>query len=180
MSAKVGQVRIVSLGSAEQFDDASRRGFRLLSKLKSLRATVLRWSQRAGLRLVLREFRSCHHRIRLLQKSSAGTEGLLFEDLRRSLRLPTSSDNCIERQPYILGIRTLEKDRPWTTLGDIELFLQGWFLAEQWYSRSLGKERGATIPASSVLHRASNSMPHPVVRQSSSECGTDAHGERTL
>jgi hypothetical protein len=34
-------------------------------------------------------------------------------------------------RPYIQGIRVLNMERPWLTLSDTELFLQGWFQAQR-------------------------------------------------
>jgi hypothetical protein len=52
------------------------------------------------------------------------------------------SDSQIEKRPYILGIQTLCKARPWMTMFDVELFLQGWFHAEAALGRNVDIESG--------------------------------------
>jgi hypothetical protein len=100
------------------------------SILSSLRSTVLRSSPVRGLRLIVSQLRSCYHSIQSQKKTG---QILDFDCVRASLP-PLSRDddpaNRIDRHSYIAGIRALERERPWLTLADYELFLQGWFQAD--------------------------------------------------
>lgn len=98
------------------------------SIFSALRASVLWWCHTVGLRLVLLELRSL--RIRILLQRQNGIGVLDFEAVRRSVPPICACDSPTENNTYIAGIRTLKADRPWMTLGDCELFLQGWFQAE--------------------------------------------------
>jgi hypothetical protein len=93
-------------------------------------------------------------------RSTVENSILLFSDLRQSIpRLPSGSRT--EKQPYMLGIQALETVRPSVTVAEIELFLTGWFLADQWYDR-MSDTKGETGVPSSVGH----SMPLLAVPQS--------------
>jgi hypothetical protein len=102
----------------------------------SLRVSVLQWCHVVGLRLVLLELRNLCFRIR--QGRPYRTMGLVFEEVR--LRVPPlcDCDSPRESNSYIAGIRTIRAARPWLTLVDYELFLQGWFQAERCLARTLG------------------------------------------
>jgi hypothetical protein len=100
------------------------------SKWRSLRDVLLQLAQRSGVRPLLLEFRSFYHRIGIRARLG---EALDFEQVRRSIGTrPVCAElhNQTERRAYIEGIENLSKGRPWITLGDAELFLQGWFRAE--------------------------------------------------
>jgi hypothetical protein len=120
----------LSVGREAQFDGRPRIRFHRVPTLSFLRGTVLSWFHAVGVLPVLCEIRSCYQRILLRRRigSSLSPQGV-----RQSL-LPigTTSDspNQIETPPYIRGIQALSRERPWLTLPDIELFLQGWLRAE--------------------------------------------------
>ena len=102
------------------------------STLEVLRRRFLWWLSYRELRIVLREIRSLFHRI-ALERRIAGY--LHFEEVYRSVprleALCDGSGNQTEQHSYIEGIQALSKERPWMTLADTELFLQGWFQAEK-------------------------------------------------
>ena len=81
--------------------------------------------------IVLSEFCSCYQRILLRRKIGL----VLFpEDIHQAvpdMAKHFDSSSQIGRQSYMLGILALETDRPWLTLADYKLFLQGWFQAER-------------------------------------------------
>jgi hypothetical protein len=121
---------------AESEDDCVRIRFHQPPTRPSLRHTVLSWSHAVGVRPVLLEIRNCYHRIQLRRKIG---HKLLFEEVRNSLPLLVSggdSASRIGRHSYIEGIQALQKERPWITLLDAELYLQGWFQAEWCLSHS--------------------------------------------
>lgn len=95
-----------------------------------LRAGLLSYRY-AGWPIVRSELHSCLHRIGLRWKTKSSV--LLFEAVAEScpsLEL-SDHDSQIEMRPYIRGIQALCEDRPWMSLGDIELYLQGWFQAQR-------------------------------------------------
>ena len=121
----------VSPGSARQPDDHVHIRFHRVSTWASLRGTVLSWFHVVGVRPVLLEICSCYHRILLRRKIGSS---LSPEVVRLSLPSPepdSGSASRSETQSCIQGIQALSKERPWLTLPDIELFLQGWFGAER-------------------------------------------------
>ena len=98
---------------------------------ESLRRRFLYWCHGRGLLLVLYELRSCYHRIRQGRESK---QTLALDKVRLSIpALPTfdGEGNRIDKYAYNEGIQALSKARPWLTLGDFELFLQGWLQAEK-------------------------------------------------
>jgi hypothetical protein len=115
----------------EELGVHSRTRFYQSPRKESLRESVLRGCHALGLLLVLREIRSCYHPI-LLQWKSRQT--LALQSVLASVPDLWRFADCgdpIDRHSYILGIQALEKERPWLTLGDFELYLQGWFQAEK-------------------------------------------------
>jgi hypothetical protein len=116
---------------AELSHGRARKIYHPWSKFFVLRRFALAWYQRSVWRAVLLEIRGTHHRIRRLLRTKLHRTGLCFEPVYRSVPRLADYDSCTERQPYILGIQALAKDRPWMTLSDAELFLQGWFQAER-------------------------------------------------
>src|ERR1017187_9700155 len=97
----------------------------------SLWKTVLSWCQRFVLLPVPREIRSLYHRI-VLEKRT-GTV-LPYQAVQQSLPRLEVCDPPVE-PPCSYGIRALAKERPWLTIADCELFLQGWFQSEQYRAR---------------------------------------------
>lgn len=123
--------REVSLDSAEQPDDRVHIRFHQVSTWASLQGTVLSWFHAVGVRPVLLEICSCYHRILLRRKIGSS---LSPEAVRQSL--PSLAPRCdsasqIGGHSCIEGIQALSKERPWLTLADCELYLQGWFQAER-------------------------------------------------
>jgi len=160
-----GETRFYPLESDAQSDGCSRKLYHRASTLQPLRHILARWCQRVGLQLVLQESRSCYHRIRLRSCRTSGSDTLLFSDLRRSLPPLCEADSSMRTQPYIAGIRTLERDRPYATLGDIELFLTGWFQAERWYGHSDNESSRQVLASASPAQP--DSMPLREAQQDS-------------
>jgi hypothetical protein len=143
MEIRAGNYRSGNLGPVELSDAPRRIRFHPASILESLLDRIGLWCHRVGLQLVLHESRSCLHRIRQVWKSRTG---IPFETVADSLPTLDGSDSRIERQPYIVGIQALERERPWLSLGDCELFLQGWFQAVT-HMRSRGSEACKAVAA---------------------------------
>jgi hypothetical protein len=89
------------------------------------------WSYAVGLQLVLSEGMSCWGRIRLRWQTRR--DPLLWREVKA--RVPQiclgDSENQNESGVCSAGTQTLIDQRPWMSLGDIELFLQGWFQAQR-------------------------------------------------
>jgi hypothetical protein len=122
---------IRSLGARS--DDPVHIKCHQVSKWTSLRGSLLSWFHAVGVRPVLLEICSCYHRILLRRRIGSR---LAFEAVRRSIPLLSAIDDSASqtgRHSYIQGIQALEKERPWLTLLDAELYLQGWFQAEKVY-----------------------------------------------
>src|SRR6266446_2499233 len=98
----------------------------------SLAEKILRSYRGSLLRLALRGVRSCYHRIRL-ERSIRGT--LKFDAVRRSIPQVPCSGSRNEMQFCTRSIQSLEQVRPYMSLADAELFLQGWFQAARWYAQ---------------------------------------------
>jgi len=110
----------------------SRRKGRGHSKWEILFRHLVHWYIRAGLRLIVLESISCWGRIRLQWRTKGGS--LLFQVVKKSLPFVSYDARYIENENYACseGIQTLLRQRPWMSLGDDELFLQGWFQALRW------------------------------------------------
>jgi hypothetical protein len=119
------------------------------------------------LRLVLRGLCSCYHRMRF-ERSLRGT--LRDDAVRRSVPLVPCSDSRNEMQFCTRSIQSLERVRPYMTLADGELFLQGWFQAARWYAHLDSESRKAQQSGSSAYPDEPDSMPLPAVQQST-RCG---------
>lgn len=143
MEIRAGNYRSGSLGRDGLSDAPLHTKFHPASILESLRDRIGLWCHQVGLQLVLYESRSCLHRIRQVWKNRTV---LPFETVAGSLPTLDGSDSRIERQPYIVGIQALERERPWLSLGDCELFLQGWFQAVT-HMRSKGSEACKAVAA---------------------------------
>ena len=126
---------------AERPDAHSRSKFHPSSILSSLHSTALRWFPVRELRLVLSEIRNCYHRIvwqsetRHILRFDLVEEGLPVLQLREHAS-PT------EKPSYIEGIQALERERPWLTLVDFELYVQGWLQAEKCLRHSTDTQAG--------------------------------------
>jgi len=92
------------------------------------------------LRLILLESRSALYRIWSERRRSGVLD---FAEIRRSLPRVSCSDSRNEMQFCSASIRALSEDRAYLTLEDLRLFLEGWFLAEQWYAHSGTGDRNA-------------------------------------
>ena len=154
-----GDFRVVRLGLEGQSAAGPRSKFQLASILASLRESGLFWCRRGGLRLVRQEIDSCYRRILWLRKIWPGRESLIFADIRESLPPIASGDSHTEKQPHILGIQALEKARPYLSLSDLELFLQGWFQAERWYAHMGTQCEKEALQCSCSSSRDCDSMP---------------------
>jgi hypothetical protein len=128
-----------------------------------LAGRIQRFYRGSLLRLVLRALGSCYHRIRF-ERSLRGT--LRDDAVRRSVPLVPCSDSRNEMQFCTRSIQSLERVRPYMTLADGELFLQGWFQAARWYAHLDSESRKAQRNGSSAYPGEPDSMPFPVVRQS--------------
>lgn len=127
------------------------------SMFSSLAEWILRSYRGSLLRLVLRGLRSCYHRIRF-ERSIRGT--LRFDAVRQSIPQVPFSGSQNEMQFCTRSIQSLELVRPYMTLADGELFLQGWFQAVRWYahldsqSGKSGQNSSHTSEGAASLSRA--------------------------
>ncbi len=133
------------------------------SNLSPLREWIPQWYRRSLLRVVLRGLCSCYHRM-AFERSLRGT--LRDDAVRRSVPLVPCSDSRNEMQFCTRSIQSLEQVRPYTTLADVELFLQGWFQAARWYEHVGSESRKAQQVGSSAYPDGGNSMPPLTVPQS--------------
>jgi hypothetical protein len=122
-----------SLGPETAGGDYSRKGFHLGSIGGILRGLALSWSQHLGLRLVLSEIYSCYRRILLGRKSKWDTSGLNLAEVLASCPKVTFPRSCSGNLAYSMCMRALEKERPYLTLADSELFAQAWFQAARFF-----------------------------------------------
>jgi len=136
----LGAMPIASQYKFEILEESGRSGvphrtrFHPASMLGPVRGTVLSWCRTLGLLLVLREMGSCCHRIARGWKTRFAPR-LDFGEVYRSAPACASHNGM---HSCILGIQTLTASRPYLTIGDLELFLQGWFGAEKWANRNVG------------------------------------------
>ncbi|SRR5258708_37548717 len=123
-----------------------------LSFLGGLTARFYRGSL---LRPVLRGVCSCYHRI-CFERSIRGT--LRFDAVRQSIPQVPFSDSRNEMQFCTRSIQSLERVRPYMTLADGELFLQGWFQAVQWCAHldneSRRSQQGSQVSFAGEAHKA--------------------------
>jgi hypothetical protein len=145
------------------------------SMFSSLAELILHSYRGSLLRLTLRGLRSCYHRIRF-ERSIRGT--LRFDVVRRCVPQVPCSDSRNELQFCSRSIQSLEQVRPYMTIADAEVFLQGWFQAVRWYahldSESRRSQQGAYITATdngfvrsdrSLVRTVLESVPKPDARQ---------------
>jgi len=129
---------MISLSPGTVEDGRSRTGFRRGSNVETLRRLVLSWCRRHGLLLALTELRSCYQRIRLGRKKQLDTVGLVFDQVLASVPPLIFPRNCSETLAYTLSIERLERERPYLTLTDYEVFAQAWFQRARWCSHRTG------------------------------------------
>jgi hypothetical protein len=123
--------------SGERLSDGLRHSKHRQHPIRdALQEIALRWCRVAGLRLFLLELRN--FRCRNRQQREYRKAGLVFEAVRQKVPSLFDCDSCRESNTYIAGIRALRAVRPWLTVVDCELFLQGWFQAERCSTRTLG------------------------------------------
>jgi len=138
-----------------------------LSQKRSILSSLGEWIARCYrgslLRLALRGLCSYYHRIRF-ERSIRGT--LRFDAVRQSVSQVPCSDSRNEMQFCSRSIQHLEQARPYMSLADGELFLQGWFQAARWYAHLDSESRKAEQDGSSAYPDDGNSMPPSAVPQS--------------
>ncbi len=144
------------------------------SMLSSLAQGILHSYRGSLLRLVLRALGSSYHRSRF-ERSLRGT--LKFDAVRQSIPKVPCSDSRNEMRFCSRSIQSLEQVRPYMTLADAELFLQGWFQAARWYahldSESRRSQQEAYITTDSgfgqsdrnLVRTAPESVPESVGQQ---------------
>ena len=93
--------------------------------------TLRDWYHSSLLRLALRESRSAYYRI---SSSRYRRTVLNYAEVRRSLPQVSCSDSRNEMQFCSASIRRLSEDRPYLTLADMRLVVEGFFLAAKWYA----------------------------------------------
>lgn len=125
---------------ASQSDVPFRKRSRIHSRWETLFQLLVGWYYALGLRIVLSEGSSCFHRIGLRWRTRR--DPLWDEEVNRSCpRLSLTADESRnERSCCTLSIQALTAQRPWMSLGDIELFLQGWFQAQRLLCRTPDSE----------------------------------------
>src|SRR6266700_732673 len=171
---------MISLGLETATHDRSRSIFPLRSIWQTLRRRSLSWLRSRGWLLALSELRSCYQRILLGRRKQLDTVGLVFAQVLASMPPLTFPHSCSETLAYTLSIRALERERPYLTLTDYELFAQAWFQAAKWYSRSA--DSGCDRQAVDSLNNSEkfSHSPHVVSQPSFHSCGhakrlVDAH-----
>ena len=124
-----------SLTTLSQSGACARTKDRRGSMLESLLGKLSAWYFGPELQIIFSESRSCYHRIRLLILRLRETKSmaLMFDRVFQSTpSLSLSDDDSrIEMKPYTLGIQALSTQRPWMSLGDVEIYLAGWCHALQ-------------------------------------------------
>lgn len=117
------------------------------SKNPSLLSIALLLFRARGRKVALPELYGCYRRILLILQKGWDISGLEYEAVRRSLpqvefvSCPTEIHACSK------SIRTLEKDRPFLGIGDVELFEQGWFQAIEYRNHISGNESRTDQPS---------------------------------
>src|SRR5438128_1239114 len=124
---------MISLGPGTANDGRSRTKCRLGSIWGTPRRLALAWFRNHGWLLALSELCSCYRRIRLGRKKQLDTAGLVFAQVLASVPPLIFPRNCSETLAYTLSIQILERERPYLTVTDYELFAQAWFQAARWY-----------------------------------------------
>ena len=128
----------------------------------TLPIAVRQWFHFSLLRQVLVETRSLAHRISLRRD---GRTVLNYAEVSQSLPQVPCSHSRNAMQFCSAGIKELSRDRPYLTLGDLRLFVQGFFLAEKWYVHRDTECRNVQ-QGSSAYPDNKDSMPPPAVQQS--------------
>lgn len=124
------EFRVVSQNrTAQRSGGLFRKAF--AASLVPLYETLQGWYHYSLPRLVLIELRSAYHRI---LSSRCRRMALNYAEVRRSLPLVPCSDSRNEMQFCSDCIRKLSAERPYLTLADCRLFVEGFFLSERWYA----------------------------------------------
>jgi hypothetical protein len=89
-----------------------------------------------------------------------------FAEIRQSLPQVSFADSRNEMGFCNTSIQTLSEARPYVTLADLRLFVEGWFLAKRWYTHTDNGGRNVELAGSSAYPDDGNSMPLSVVPQS--------------
>lgn len=120
---------------------STRKRCRGRSRWGTLVQSLAHWSHAAGLQIVVTEGMSCLGRIRLRWRTMRSS--YRFQEVKKSLPCVNygDCDNQNENCACSLGIEALIAQRPWMSLGDTELYLQGWFQALRWRACSGNIER---------------------------------------
>ena len=134
-----------------------------LSQKRSMSVSLAQWILRSYrgslLRLALRGLGNCYLRM-ALERSLRGT--LRFDAVRQSVSQVPCSDSRNEMQFCSRSIQHLEQARPYMSLADGELFLQGWFQAARWYAHldsephRLGQNSLHTSEGAAILRRVAH------------------------
>ena len=131
------QFKFVSLNQEKKMNHGASGKETLSSRVYVvLRGTVCQWFHFSILRQVLLETRSVAHRI---SWSRCRRTALNFAEVRRSVPQVPCSGSRNEMQYCTASIQRLSQERPYPTLSDYRLFVEGFFLAEKWFHH-MGKE----------------------------------------
>jgi hypothetical protein len=136
MTERTEDFSMISLGPGTEEDGLRRNGCRLSSISGTLRRLGLWLRRYLGLRSVLCEIYSCRQRILLGKKNEWDTSGLDLAQVLASCPKVIFPRNCSGNLAYSMCIRALEKERPYLTLADSELFAQAWFQADRFFRGS--------------------------------------------
>jgi hypothetical protein len=157
------QFRVVSLIREENANAwASGKGTLSNRVYEGLLGVVLRSFHFSILRQVLLETRSLIHRI---SWSRCRRTALDFAEVRQSLPQVSCSRSRNETQYCTASIEKLSEERPYLTLSDYRLLVEGFFLAEKWFLHT-GMEHRKTQYAPANPD-GGNSMPPSGVPQPS-------------
>jgi hypothetical protein len=124
--------KVALLTPEAEGDGASRNGT-LSSRIRGvLLSVVLDWYHFSLLRQVLREIRNMLHRISLPRCRRTVLD---FADVDRSLPDVLLDDSENQMQFCTACIQKLSEERPYLTLEDMRLVVEGFLLAERWFLR---------------------------------------------
>jgi hypothetical protein len=126
--------------SVSQSDARYRSRFHHPTMRQTLARHLRYWFHTLGLQIVLTEGISCLGRIRLQWQTRR--DPLLYRKVMECVPplFLSGDDSRNENYACTLGIQALENQRPWMSLGDIELYLQGWFQAQRFPCRTASSE----------------------------------------
>ena len=103
----------------------------LAASFGPLSESVQGWYHYSLLRLILRESRSAYYRI---LSSRCRRTALNFAEVRQATPQVPCSDSRNEMQFCTASIQKLSAERPYLTIADCRLFVEGFFLAAKWYA----------------------------------------------